>query len=150
MIDFTLTENDKAQLERVRAEALICRKYARYYEEQEGELPPDELPEAAEFYANAESLPAPGPNDSVPPVMIALRAMALFWGDYAVRLKRAPGGLDLSRRHPSGFQSLQTIIAEDNSRAAARLAFHAASHLLSVFDALRHQHLYTSFDPQVS
>ena len=58
MIDFTLTENDKAQLARVRAEALICRKYARYYEEREGEFPPDELPEAAEFYASAAPLPA--------------------------------------------------------------------------------------------
>ena len=41
MIDFTLTENDKAHLARVREEALICRKYARYYEEREGEFPPE-------------------------------------------------------------------------------------------------------------
>ena len=36
MIDFTLTEHDKDQLERTREAALICRKYARYYDEHEG------------------------------------------------------------------------------------------------------------------
>ncbi len=63
MIDFTLTENDKAQLARTRAEALICRKYAREYEERE-ELPPEELPERKEFLANAEPVPEAGPDDS--------------------------------------------------------------------------------------
>ncbi len=44
MIDFRLTETDKAGLARTRAEALICRKYARYHDENEGEFPPGELP----------------------------------------------------------------------------------------------------------
>ena len=93
MIDFTLTENDKAHLARIRAEALICRKYARYYEEREGEFPPEELPETAEFYANAEPLPAAAPDDTPGVVMIALRAMGTYWGDYSIRLKAAGGGL---------------------------------------------------------
>jgi acyl-CoA dehydrogenase len=93
MIDFTLTENDKAHLARVRAQALICRKYSRYYDEREGEFPPDELPEAAEFYANAEPLPQTGPDDTPGVVMIALRAMGNYWGDYSIRLKRDKGGL---------------------------------------------------------
>ena len=38
MIDFRLTDNDKAYIERARAEALICRKYARYYDEHEEEI----------------------------------------------------------------------------------------------------------------
>ena len=93
MIDFTLTENDKAHLARIRAEALICRKYARYYEEREGEFPPEELPETAEFYANAEPLPEAAPDDTPGVVMIALRAMGTYWGDYSIRLKAAGGGL---------------------------------------------------------
>jgi acyl-CoA dehydrogenase len=93
MIDFTLTENDKAQLARIRAQALICRKYARYYEEREGEFPPDELPETAEFYANAAPLPQATPDDTPGVVMIALRAMGTYWGDYSIRLKRDAGGL---------------------------------------------------------
>ncbi len=91
MIDFTLTENDKAQLARTRAEALICRKYAREYEERE-ELPPDELPERAEFLASAEAVPESGPDDSPKPVMMALLAMGAYWGDYSIRLKQSGGG----------------------------------------------------------
>ena len=45
MIDFTLTETDKAHLDRTRQAALICRKYAREYDENEKEMPPAELPE---------------------------------------------------------------------------------------------------------
>ena len=44
MIDFTLTENDKAILDRWTEEALLCRKYARYYDEHEEEMAPEELP----------------------------------------------------------------------------------------------------------
>ena len=46
MIDFTLTEKDQQLLDQVRAEALVCRKYARYYDENEEEFIPDEFPEA--------------------------------------------------------------------------------------------------------
>jgi hypothetical protein len=46
MIDFTLTENDEKVLAAVREEALICRNYARYYDEHEEEFAPDALPEA--------------------------------------------------------------------------------------------------------
>jgi len=107
MIDFTLTENDKAQLARIREEALICRKYARYYEEREGDFPPDELPETAEFYANAEPVPAPGPEDTPPPVMMALRGKAIYWGDYSVRLKRDRGGLGNAALQAAGTPEQQ-------------------------------------------
>jgi len=93
MIDFTLTENDKANLARTRAEALICRKYARYHDENEGDFPPDELPEAEDFFANAPDLPEPSPEDTSGPVMSALHSLGLTWGDYSVRLRRGGGGL---------------------------------------------------------
>jgi acyl-CoA dehydrogenase len=92
MIDFTLTERDQAGLARTRAESLISRNYARQYDENEGELPPDVLPEAEEFYANAEKLATPGPEDTGLPVMAALHSAGQTWGDYSVRLKRAGGG----------------------------------------------------------
>ena len=88
MIDFTLTETDKAHLDRTRQAALICRKYAREYDENEKEMPPAELPEAAEFFANAPALPTPGPEDSSHPVRMALDMMITNWGDYSIRLKR--------------------------------------------------------------
>ena len=93
MIDFTLTERDKDQLERTRAAALICRKYARYYDENEGEFPPDEVPEAAEYYANLKPLPEANGKDTVPPVMMVLQAIGQYWGDYSVRLRQGKGGL---------------------------------------------------------
>jgi len=46
MINFEPTEGDRKILDQVRTEALICRKYARYYDENEHEFPPDELEEA--------------------------------------------------------------------------------------------------------
>jgi len=107
MIDFTLTENDKAHLARIRAEALICRKYARYYEEREGEFPPDELPEAAEFYASAEPLPEAAPDDSPATVMMALRAMGIYWGDYSIRMKAARGGLGNAALQAAGTPEQQ-------------------------------------------
>ena len=52
MIDFRLTETDKTLLERTRAEAIIVRRYAREFDENESEMIPDSLPEADDFYAN--------------------------------------------------------------------------------------------------
>jgi acyl-CoA dehydrogenase len=93
MIDFTLTETDQAHLDHARAAALICRGYARRYDENESELPPERLPEADEFYANAPDLPAPTATDTSRPVMLALQTMIMHWGDYSIRLKRDRGGL---------------------------------------------------------
>ena len=46
MIDFSLSPNDNKVLDAVRAEALVARNYARHYDENEHEFPPDKLPEA--------------------------------------------------------------------------------------------------------
>ena len=43
MIDFTLTETDQAVLDHARAGALLCRKHARYYDENEHEMAPEVL-----------------------------------------------------------------------------------------------------------
>ncbi len=106
MIDFTLTETDKAQLARTRAEALICRKYSREYEERE-ELPPDELPEREEFMANAPPVPESGPEDSPRPVMMALHALGAYWGDYSIRLKQSGGGLGNAALTAAGTKEQQ-------------------------------------------
>ena len=57
MIDFRLTETDKAHIAQWRNEALLCRKHARYYDEHEAEMPPDRLDEADDYYAKLEKLP---------------------------------------------------------------------------------------------
>lgn len=92
MIDFRLTETDRQILERTRQEGLICRRYAREFDENEAEMIPDALPEAEEFYANAPPLPKTGPEDTQGPVMMSLQAIASYWGDYSVRLRRPMRG----------------------------------------------------------
>jgi acyl-CoA dehydrogenase len=92
MIDFRLTETDKAILARTREEAVICRRYAREYDDRETEMIPDTFPETEEFYANAAALPAAGPEDTPASVMMAMQAMGAYWGDYSVRLNRPMRG----------------------------------------------------------
>ena len=111
MIDFVLTENDKARLARVREEGLICRKHSRYYDERE-EFAPEELPEAADFYANAQPVPDPGPEDTPGIVMTALMAQAIFWGDYSIRLKREGGGLGNAALQAAGTPEQQAKWAD--------------------------------------
>ena len=49
MISFELSENDQKFLDQLREQGLVARKYARHYDENEHEFPPDELPEAGDF-----------------------------------------------------------------------------------------------------
>ncbi len=56
---------------RTRAEALICRKYARYYDENEDELPPGRtLPEAGRVLREPRAALPVGPDDTQGPVMM--------------------------------------------------------------------------------
>ncbi len=95
MIDFTLSENDQKVVEMVRERALVCREYARYYDEHEEEFAPDELPENAQFKDRNpyRLMRAAGENDTSFGVMSMLVAMGQTWGDYTVRLQQTSGGL---------------------------------------------------------
>lgn len=93
MIDFVLTENDQKILDHVRQEALVCRNYARYYDEHEEEFAPDELPEAKDFPNMAELFVGRSEADTPMPVMTMLISAGQCWGDYTVRMKRGRGGL---------------------------------------------------------
>ena len=92
MIDFTLTENDKARLARTYAESQYVRAFVRDADENESELPPEILPGAEAFLASLERPPAPGENDTQGPAMMTLQAVAQYWGDYSLRCKRNEGG----------------------------------------------------------
>lgn len=94
MIDFRLSKNDAMLLDATREEALICRQYARHYDENEHEFPPDELPEAKTMKPVFERFGLNrSPDDSALPVMTMLITMGQTWGDYSVRLRRGKGGL---------------------------------------------------------
>jgi len=107
MIDFTLTENDEKILAAVRAEALVCRNYARYYDEHEEEFAPDELPEAKDFKNPFAYLAGRDDLDSSTGVMSMLISAGQTWGDYTVRMRRGSGGLGNAALRASGSPEQQ-------------------------------------------
>lgn len=102
MIDFELSANDRKVLDALRAEALIARKYARYYDENEHEFPPKELPEAATHPNFMSHMAKRTDQDSSGSVMFTLIAMGSTWGDYSVRLRRQENGLGNSALKAAG------------------------------------------------
>ncbi len=102
MIDFTLTAFDRSFLDEVRRQALVSRKYARYYDEHEDEFVPGELPEAKD-YPNPISLFAKrGPEDTGIGILSMLMSAQQTWGDYSVRLRQGRGGLGNAALRASG------------------------------------------------
>jgi len=93
MIDFELSHNEKQILASVREQSLVARKYARHYDENEHEFPPDELPEAEHYPNLLDALSQLGENDSGRAVMSLLLALERTWGDYSVQMRRGKGGL---------------------------------------------------------
>jgi acyl-CoA dehydrogenase len=91
MIDFTLTENDQRVLDYVRSEGLVARKYARHFDENEHEFPPDELPEAKDYPGAFAIMGRPGPEDTGAAVLGMLITAGQTWGDYSVRMRRGRG-----------------------------------------------------------
>jgi len=107
MIRFDLSENDRKVLEHVRQEALVARKYARHYDENEHEFPPDELPEADQFPSLFEVMAGRGDEDSGMGVMSMLISAGQTWGDYSVRMRRGKGGLGNAALRAAGTPEQQ-------------------------------------------
>ena len=93
MINFEPSESDKRVLAQVRVESLVARKYARYYDENEHEFPPDELEEAGEFGDIYAQLRDRNELDSSLGVISMLITAGQTWGDYSIRMRRPKGGL---------------------------------------------------------
>jgi acyl-CoA dehydrogenase len=91
MIDFNLTDNDNKVLDYIRSEALVARKYARYYDENEAEFPPEALDEAENFPGVFSVMGDRGAEDSGGSVIGMLITMAENWGDYSVRMRKGRG-----------------------------------------------------------
>jgi len=107
MIRFDLSDNDRKVLEHVRQEALVARKYARHYDENEHEFPPDELPEAEQFPGLFEVMAGRGEEDSGMGVMSMLISAGQTWGDYSVRMRRGKGGLGNAALRAAGTPEQQ-------------------------------------------
>jgi acyl-CoA dehydrogenase len=96
MIDFQLSDRDEEILSMLRAEGMIARKYARYYDDrEEDELPPDVLPEGADLPGKRRRLIGERKIDEDGGNAVLQMWLTIYqtWGDYAVRVKRSPGGL---------------------------------------------------------
>ena len=107
MIDFELTPNDKKVLGSVRTEALACRAYARHYDENEHEFPPDELPEAKNFPPLMSLFAGRNADDTGLGVMSMMIAAGQSWGDYSVRMRRGKGGLGNAALRAAGTPEQQ-------------------------------------------
>ena len=107
MIDFHLTDSDKKVLGAIRTEALACRAYARHYDENEHEFPPDELPEAKNFPPMMSLFAGRGADDTGLGVMSMMIAAGQSWGDYSVRMRRGKGGLGNAALRAAGTPEQQ-------------------------------------------
>jgi acyl-CoA dehydrogenase len=102
MIDFTFTENDQKVLDYLREEGLVARKYARHYDENEHEFPPNELPEAEDYPGVWAAMKGRTDEDTGLGVMSMLITEGQTWGDYSVRMRRGSGGLGNAALQASG------------------------------------------------
>jgi len=107
MINFELSESDRKILDHVREEALVCREYARHYDENEHEFPPDELPEAKGRNNVYSLLRDRDELDSSLGVISMLITMGETWGDYSVRMRRPKGGLGNAALRAAGTPEQQ-------------------------------------------
>jgi len=107
MINFELSDSDRRILDHVREEALVCRRYARHYDENEHEFPPDELPEAKGRESVYALLRNRDELDSSLGVISMLITMGETWGDYSVRMRRGKGGLGNAALRASGTPEQQ-------------------------------------------
>jgi len=102
MIDLNLTPHDEELLGAVRQEALVARRYARYYDENEHEFPPDQLPEAKDHPNFMSRFGDRNEHDAGMAVISMLIAMGQTWGDYSVRMRRQERGLGNSALQAAG------------------------------------------------
>jgi acyl-CoA dehydrogenase len=107
MIDFELSARDASVLEEVRRQALVSRKYARYYDEHEDEFVPDELPEAKDYQTPWAKMGGRTDEDSGMGVISMLLSAGQSWGDYSVRLRKGRGGLGNAALRASGTPEQQ-------------------------------------------
>ncbi len=93
MIDFELSDNDQKILDEIRSQSLIARHYARHYDENEHEFPPDQLEESKDHRSLLSMLRGRSGEDTGLATFGMLAAAGQTWGDYSVRMHRERGGL---------------------------------------------------------
>ncbi len=93
MVDFTLNGKEQEIVNELKRAGMALRKYARYYDDHEDELPPDEFPEAKDFDHIDLQIMDLGAGASGPTVFGLLRTVYGTWGDYLkLRARKAALG----------------------------------------------------------
>ncbi|HYR79355.1 MAG TPA: acyl-CoA dehydrogenase, partial [Candidatus Dormibacteraeota bacterium] len=88
MIDFELTTADEKILDSAHQQALIGRRYARYYDKHENELTPEEFPEAKDL-PNPTRLAEEGvTGSSGARILHSLVMLETYWGGVALHRSR--------------------------------------------------------------
>ena len=105
MIDFSLTEDNKKAIAEIRAQGLAGREAARYYDEHEEELSPDELPEAAKFKDAQKRLMSlfAGPGGACLPMLLIIERASTL----GMPLRRIGGALGNAALMASGTKEQQ-------------------------------------------
>ena len=85
MIDFQLTSADRKILSSAHEQALIGRRYARYYDKHEDELEPEEFPEAANLPNPIELAEQGAGGISGPRILHSLVMLEIYWGGIALK-----------------------------------------------------------------
>ncbi|MBW2181812.1 MAG: acyl-CoA dehydrogenase family protein [Deltaproteobacteria bacterium] len=95
MVDFSLNEKDQEIIQEIRKKGELLRKYARYYDEHEGEKIPDELSEAKDFdhiaFMNMERMNVEGATG--PTTYGIFSTIHDSWGDPMMTLRLRQAGL---------------------------------------------------------
>jgi len=102
VIDFTLTPNDQKIVDHLKAEGLVARRYARDFDENEHEFPPNELPEAKDWPEVWSLMKGRDEHDTPLGVMGMLISHWQTWGDYSVRMRRSESGLGNAALNAAG------------------------------------------------
>ncbi|SFH66027.1 acyl-CoA dehydrogenase family protein [Bradyrhizobium sp. Gha] len=92
MVDFSLSDFDRAVLDGVAAEARVGEKYARYYDEHEDEVLPKSFPEAAQFPPIQQRLRG-RPRDDTPMLLLQVLMRIEREAHCGVPLRQAPTAL---------------------------------------------------------
>ena len=95
MIDFSLNETDQKVLAEMRKQSEAVRKYSRYYDDHEEEVPPDEFPEAKEFDYIMKMMMERGQAEGActGTVFMILADLQNSWGDSMMTLRSFNMGL---------------------------------------------------------
>jgi len=114
MIDFRLNDNDQKRLELVRAQALICREHARYFDENEEEFAPEVIEEAVALGDPSKLDLETQDDDCSMPVMAMLATMGQMWGDYTVRARRPEAALGNAALAAAGTEEQKSRWSGEN------------------------------------